>query len=295
MFHLIVHNRAFLRLIGWLNRRWHFLSTLFVMYPATEEYTRAYGPKRMWHIMRWSPWLVGFYVQDGTVGLSAVISSTEGDFRDPANLTNLRGMADESRAICDLVGASQLSFAGILPGVLNSHRIIKGSVEAKVAVEAVAKAEEALRASLGLTCDTPIVLLGANGFIGRRIARRLSARVLYMVDPTLHPHGSDGRWQEIRGRRTIVLNVATARALRDIAEKLWPEAIVLNEAYPEPDAETVAALQAMGCAVYHIAGLRGLSFPPFPKAYRGGIPSCAGHVSSSMRPVILNLDPSERK
>jgi len=54
MFHLIVHNRAFLRLIGWLNRRWHFLSTLFVMYPATEEYTRAYGPKRMWHIMRWS-------------------------------------------------------------------------------------------------------------------------------------------------------------------------------------------------------------------------------------------------
>jgi len=151
----MVHKRPVLRLIGRLNRRYSFLSTLFVMYPATEEYAKAYVPSNKRHIMRWSPWLVGVYRQNGKFGLSAVISSSEIDFRDENNIHHLRDMVNEAREICDLVGATQLSFAGILPGVLNTHRIIKGSVEARVTVEAIVKAEEVL----ALPCRSKIISL----------------------------------------------------------------------------------------------------------------------------------------
>lgn len=292
LFHLIVHNRSVLRLIGYLNRRWHFLTTVFVMYPATDEYARACGiPRRMWQIMQWSPWLVGFYRQNGKFGLSTVISSTEEEFRDLNNVTKLRDMVNEARQLCDLVGAPQLSFAGILPGVLNAHRIVKGSVEAQVTVEAIVRAEKALRVFLGMEDATPVILLGANGFIGRRVARQLSQRKLYPVDPTLQPQETDGHWRrDLHGLPVIVLNLATPEALRTVAGDLWPEAVILNEVYPEPDEATCATLRAVGCSVYHITGLQALSIPPFPKVYRGGIPCCAGRMSDSMRPLIRKLN-----
>jgi hypothetical protein len=291
LFNVLVHNRPVLLLLGWLNRRWHFLTTIFVMYPATEDYTRAYETPRGREVMRWSPWIVGFYRQNGQFGLSAVISSTEDQFRDPENVDKLQAMVNEARAIGDLVGASQLSFAGVLPGILNAHRIVKGSVEARVTVEAIVRAEEALRATVGMNKDTPLVLLGANGFIGRRASRRLDHRTIYSADPTLQPIETNKQWRrDLQGLPVIVLNLATPDALRKIVTELWREAVVLNEVYPEPDAATCAALRAAGCAVYHITGLRALSIPPFPKVYRDGIPCCAGRISESMEPIIAKLN-----
>jgi len=291
LLNLLLHNRPAFRLLGRMNRRWGFLSTVFVMYPATEEYAKAYVPLSKREIMRWSPWLVGFYRQGGKVGLAFVISSTEEQFRDAGNIAKLQKMVDQARQVCDLVGASQLSFAGILPGVLNTHRIVKGSVEAQVTVEAIVRAEEALRACLSLGDDTPVLLLGANGFIGRRVARKMVHRKLYPVDPTLQTLHNDGQWRSDLNRRSaIVLNLATPEALRMVAMDLWPEAVVLNEVYPEPDETTRSALRAAGCSVYHITGLRALSIPPFPKVYRGGIPCCAGRMSASMQPLITKLN-----
>lgn len=291
LFHALVHNRLVLRLIGCLNRRLNFLSTVFVMYPATEEYAIAYETRTGREVMRWSPWLVGFYRQNGKFGLSAVISSREDAFRDPESIPHLRSMVNDVQAICDLVGAPQLSFAGILPGVLNAHRIVKGSVEARVTVEAIVRAEQTLRTSTGMAEDTPVVLLGANGFIGRRVARRLRERELYPVDPTLCPIETDGQWRRhLEGRPALILNLATPDALRAIAGDLWPEAVVLNEVYPEPDADTCTVLRAAGCAVFHITGLRAFSAPPFPKVYRGGIPCCAGRMSDEMEPMITKMN-----
>tara|TARA_B100000809_G_scaffold242378_3_gene266420 strand:- start:1246 stop:1632 length:387 start_codon:yes stop_codon:yes gene_type:complete len=107
LFNVLVHNRPVLLLIGWLNRRWHFLTTIFVTYPATEDYARAYETPRGREIMRWSPWLVEFYRQNGKLGLSTVISSTEDQFRDPENAGKLQAMVNEAHVIGDLVGASQ--------------------------------------------------------------------------------------------------------------------------------------------------------------------------------------------
>ncbi len=168
---------------------------------------------------------------------------------------------------------------------------MKGSVEARVTVETIVRAEEALRASVGMNKDTPLVLLGANGFIGRRASRRLDHRTIYSADPTLQPIETDKQWRrDLQGLPVIVLNLATPDALRKIVTDLWREAVVLNEVYPEPNATTCAALRAAGCAVYHITGLRALAIPPFPNVYRNGILCCAGRMCESMEPIITKLN-----
>src|SRR6056297_2204357 len=75
--------------IGELNRRYNFLETVFVAYPANEEYANAYVDKKHRHLMRWSPWPVSPFRQNGKWGITFVISATEDDFKDPHNYDNL--------------------------------------------------------------------------------------------------------------------------------------------------------------------------------------------------------------
>lgn len=288
-----IFNRQFVfAFLGWLNHRWHFLSTVFVMYPATEEYANAYVSANKRYLMQWSPWFVGFYIQNHKVGLTFVISSTEADFKDKDNLQNLRNMVEEARSIQSIVGADQISFSGILPGILNKYRIIRGSVEAKVTVEAIVKSETILRKNLNIADDIPVVILGGAGFIGRRVSRRMSQRNLYIVDLAIKSANTkDKKWHELlRGKPIILINIATSYALKSYAHLLWSEVTVLNEVYPQPNLDTINALTTKKCSVYHIVGLRAASIPPFPKAYRGGIPCCAGRNVEILQPLLTKLN-----
>ena len=80
------------------------------------------------------------------------------------------------------------------------------------------------------------------------------------------------------GRPTILLNVSRKGALARYIPHLWPEAVVLNEVYPEPDRSEVAAIQEKGARCYHISGVEARAWPPFPRAYQGGIPCCASFL-----------------
>ncbi|HBC55596.1 MAG TPA: hypothetical protein DCZ03_00390, partial [Gammaproteobacteria bacterium] len=273
LFNFVIHRLPVLYAIGWLNRHFNFLSTVFVMYPASEEYAKAYVCPTQMERMRWSPWIVGLYYQNGKFGLSAVISSTERDFLNQDNVVNMKHMYEKAHEISKLVGATQVNFAGILPGVLNKQGISKGSIEAQVTVETVIKAEESLRITLNLKEDTPIILFGSAGFIGRRVAHRLSHRKLFLVDKADPKTLENTSWyKSLRGMPAILLNLASQDALTQNLPHLWREVVVLNEVYPEPEAETVSALGALGCSAYHIIGLRAFTLPSFPKAYKGGIP-----------------------
>ena len=194
-----------------------------------------------------------------------------------------------AKSVQRLVRASQISFSGILPGVLNTYRLVRGSIEARVTVESIVKAEEVLRKIESIEEDAPVVLLGGGGFIGRRVLRRLNNRTVYAIDPALNI--SDGtEWcKMLHGQPIILLNIASKDSLSEYIKTLWPEVRILNEVYPEPDQSTLQALSNIGCSLYHITGLRALSFPPFPLAYRGGIPCCAGRLSGDMNPVINKL------
>ena len=277
--------------IGKLNKRWQFISTIFIMYPATDEYAEAYVHRNLQKIMRWEPYLVGFFVQNGKVGLKFGISSNENAIRDKSNSTKLTKMVNYAAKVKSLVGAQQISFSGILPGVLNEQRIIRGSVEAKVTVEAVLRAEAALRTTLNLSDSTPLVVLGGSGFIGRRVCRRIADERLTIEDPAnTSPPAKKIEWFKMyKGKRIILLNLANENALNQFTPHLWPEIVILNEVYPEPSIFTINKIKNIGCSLYHIVGLKGVSFPKFPKAYKGGIPCCAGRVSDELQPLITKL------
>jgi hypothetical protein len=288
-----LHRRSVLLAIGYLNQRHPFLSTVFVAYLATDEYSREYVAGARRKQIRWSPWLVGVYVQGGKLGLMFVISATEADFRDAANKPRLQQLLAETTGIQQLVNARQISFSGVLPGVFCAQRMVRKPVEPRVTVEVIVRAEAMLRARLAMDGDVPVVLIGGAGFIGRRVAARMADRELHIVDKVLEP--VDGvqpgqSWhRQLQGRRIVIINLASPRALPDYADYLWPEAAVLNEVYPEPDADTLAILDAVGCPVFHVVGMKARSWPAFPRAYRGGIPCCAGRLEAISEPLIARL------
>lgn len=290
LINLICGNQKFLYLLGKLNERTNFLSTVFVMYPATPEYADAYIPKNKLHIMRWKPYIVGFFIQNGRLGLKCVISSEERDFRDTSNLENLRSLVDTTNSLKDILYASQTSFSGVLPGILNEHRIIKGSPEAKVTVATVVKSEETLRNKLNISEQIPTVVLGGAGFIGRRVVRELKKRdrVTLVIDPKVT--NEEKNWQEVlKNQDSIILNLAPTETLKSYLDHITTDSILLNESYPEPCNQTQKTLKDLGIAAYHISGVKARSFPTFPMAYKGGIPCCAARLTEGIKPLIKQL------
>ena len=296
----LVHRRSVLTVIGYLNSRSQFLSTVFVAYLATDEYSQQYVSGARRERIRWSPWLAGIFIQGGKLGLMFVISATEADFRDAANRPRLRQLLNETIGIQQRVNAGQMSFSGVLPGVFCSHRMLRKPVEPRVTVEVIVRAEGMLRAMLAMDDDVPVVLVGGAGFIGRRVAARMADRKLHIVDKVLDPEKEGPEkagqpwYSRLQGKRVVIINLASPRALTDYAQYLWPEAAVLNEVYPEPDADTLAVLDQAGCPVFHIVGMKARSWPPFPHAYRGGIPCCAGRLEAISEPIISRLNGSAR-
>jgi hypothetical protein len=275
------------RAVGWVNRRaGRPLATVFVAYPASPKYAEAYCHPSGFEAIRWAPYLVGAFKQDGRWGLMLAVSTTERDFMDGSNARGLAELVERTERIRTLVGADQKSFAGVLPGVLFARRVLRESVEAEVTVEAVVRAETQTREAVGYSADAPVVLLSGRGFIGRRLAKRLredsSAREIIAVDP----RGGDPWPEHLRGRPAVAVNAARRGALAEYAERWWPELVLLNEVYPEPPEAVVASLEA---PAYHVVGVEATSFPRFPAAYAGGIPCCAARRTDEMRTIIRRL------
>ncbi|MCF6147677.1 MAG: hypothetical protein E3K37_03360 [Candidatus Kuenenia sp.] len=285
---LFNHNLVF-RVIGAINRRWNFLRSVFVMYPATKDYTSAYLYKRHWHALKWSPWIGGVFRQNGKWGLILGITGTDDDFRNTDNSGNLQALAGRAEHVRRLIGATQKTFAGILPGILFKNRFVRETVEMDVAVEAIVRAEGHVRTIERHGKNTPLIVLGGNGFVGRRLIKRLNGREVYCVDST-NGKANTASWPgHLKESCAILINISKSYALSDYTSLFWPGLVVLNEVYPEPHKEELEMIKAKGCAVYHIVGIEGKAYPSFPNAYTGGIPCCAARISEDMRVIVKRL------
>lgn len=288
---LVNHNFVY-KTVGLLNKRWHFLSSVFVAYPASADYARAYVYERSLDVCRWSPWPVGLLWQNGKLGLMLVISSTEEDFLSPANYENLKVLAKRTEHIQHLLGASQKTFAGILPGVLFGKRLVRESIEREVTVEAVFKAEQEVRDAEGYDDTVPLIILGGRGFIGRRLVAKLElhGRKVHCVDIN-SKESCTALWPaHLTGTRAILINATKKAVLKEYVSRFWPELVLLNEVYPEPSDEEIDALTKLGSPAYHVVGVEAKSYPPFPKAYAGAIPCCAARLSNNMQVVVKKLN-----
>ncbi len=286
---LFNHNLVF-RIVGVMNRRWGFLSSVFVMYPATKDYTSAYLYQRHWHVTKWTPCLCGIFRQEGKWGLILGITSTEEDFCHPDNTGNLQNLVERAERIRQLIGASQKTFAGILPGILFKKRLIREAVEADIAAEAIVKAEKYVRKTEGYGENTPLIILGGNGFVGRRLIKRLNGREVYCVDSTNGKMNEESWPFHLKGRRAVLINISRSHALDYYTDMFWPGLVLLNEVYPEPGADELKTITEKGCSAYHVVGIQGKAYPSFPNAYTGGIPCCAARISEDMQVIVKKLN-----
>ena len=51
---------------------------------------------------------------------------------------------------------------------------------------------------------------------------------------------------------------------------------MLNEVYPAASKCAIDRMNEQKVSYYHLAGIKGVSFPKFPGAYAGAVPCCAG-------------------
>lgn len=275
-----------LRLIGYFNRRFQFMNTVFVAYPATEEFTKAYGFERTLHLSKWNPWITGLFLQNGKVGLMTCITNLEHEFLSADSSERLKSLVAETERIRQLVGASQKTFAGILPGVLYAKRMLTDTHETSVTVEAVVKAVDDVLNISGYPQEAPIIVLGGMGFVGKRLVRRLNGREIHSVDL----HNNNSFPVTLKGTKTLIVNVSRKEALRDYVKYFWKELIILNEVYPPPHESELTMISEIGCPLYHIVGVEAKAYPSFPSVYKGGIPCCAAwNAGAGMKVVVRRL------
>lgn len=279
-------------IIGWFNKRWNFLETVFVAYPANEKYALAYVYKSHRHWMRWLPWPAGIFCQNGKWGLMTVISALEDDFTNPDNIKNLKILLERTEKIRQLLGAKQKTFAGILPGVMYANRLIQKSVEVEVTVQSILQVERELKSKINYPDDVPLIILGGKGFIGQSLLKKLNEREAYCVDVNRDENKANiDEWPvHLKGKKAILINLTRKTVLSNYLHLFWPELVILNEVYPEPKSDELQELTARDSVVYHIVGLKAKSYPQLPKAYQGGIPCCAGYNTEKMEVIVRRLN-----
>lgn len=281
-----------LRVLGWINR---FVlrgrlntATLFYFVNARymESETFAWYARRR----RWAPCFAGVFFQRQTGGAICVIGCGEAEFLDPNNRDRVLQMQQRMQRMAQLLGVATVSYSGILPSVLARAGVQREPIELDRTVHWIVKALGLLRQQCGLTGNTPIVVIGAAGYVGERIVALLRGggeAPVVEIDPA-HPDPAfreQSVLEDLRGRRIIILNVSRNKVIEDYAPRLWRGVTVLNEVYPECGPETLAVLKRAGVRYFHLQGVRAVSLPRFPGAYYGAVPCCAASaamVSSSV-------------
>ena len=180
----------------------------------------------------------------------------------------------------------------MLPSKLHAEGIVVNQSERSAAVEAVLRAEEMVRRSERLAASAPVIVLGANGFVGERLISRLAGRNIYAID--VGPAGVDSAnrqsWPaQLSGQRALLINVARSETLAAYLDLLWGSLVILNEVYPEPKPHILEKLAAMNCRCYHLAGAVGTAYPSFPWPYVGAIPCCAAQIDRETALIIRRL------
>lgn len=284
-FSIVCGNYLFLTLIGLFNRLHpkRPIRTLFLTYPANMAYLTSmvyawYAPP-----FRWRPGLSQVLAHGHHWGLSFAVSSGEAHYNLPENRALLAKLHQRMERIKRIVGAHQVTYSGILPGLFVRQGLIpvEQCHEIHNTAKVVSRAVSELTRLAGMPEKCPVIILGGKGTIGSRVVdllQRASDRPVCAIDV-------DNQTQfpsHFRGQAVVVLNITKLGALSQYIPQLWPEAVVLNEVYPEPRR---AELGRIRC--WHIAGVQGWALPAFRGAYADALPCCAAYLLGDQFSVVL--------
>jgi hypothetical protein len=220
------------------------------------------------------------------------VAGTEKDFEQPENADRLKKLYARMESIRRTIRAREVRFAGVLPSKFHTHGVTTGESEVEAAVAALLQAEAIVRSWEQISESTPVIILGANGFVGHRFTSRLVRRNVYPVD--IGPLGAsvpnrDSWPTQLSGKRALLINVASSETLTLYLDLLWNSLVVLNEVYPAPSRQVLERLSARNCRCYHLAGAVGNAYPDFPWPYAGAVPCCAARITDETPLVVKRL------
>lgn len=275
--------------IGWLNKRFGFLHSMFLCYPASERLAKHYYfPFFIRHLL-WRTSIHGFFVQGGKLGLILGTTTTENLFTRASNGPELTKLAARVERLQRLLAIDEVRYAGVLPHYLGKPNEHGRNVLLDQGSEAVAHLlVEAYDRLMASELHAPVILLGGMGAIGRRTAALFESQgvEVHVVD---RRQDHDAWPIHLRGKRCLLIDVARKGARRQYIDRMWPEMSLLNETYPEPRGRELRELKSVGLSVFHVVGVAGKAVPAFPDAYRGGIPCCAMHDTEHAELLLTEL------
>jgi hypothetical protein len=273
-------NKLFFFCLGAINKNFlkGKIATLFMIYPATQKYSRAYVYDWQAQKMKHQPKLVGFFSQKGKWGLIFGVSLTEEEILDGKSSVYLEKIERSFEKFRKIVGAKKKTYAGIIPGIMRKRSISESSSDAESTATAVVAATKKIIGEESLGSIIPVIILGGKGFIGSVVTKKLQSEnyPVYPIDYDPKKRERIGKWpRQLKGQPVVILNVTKKGVLKEYIPEIWPNSIVINEVYPEPSWKEISQIKTLGASFYHIVGTEGEAFPSFPRAYKGGIPCCA--------------------
>ena len=290
---LLASNRIVLAAIGALNRKLLHIDTVFLAYPESDKILKKYCYGRLRALAFWRPTLIGAYNQAGSWGLIFAIARTEKDFEAPDSAARLNKLHERMELTRKRVRAREIRFAGVLPGILHNAGIARAHSEASAAVAAVLRAEAIVRSWEQMDASAPVIVLGANGFIGQRLMCQLARRNIHPVDIGSAGANFPNRdsWPaQLTGQRALLINVARSGSLGLYLDLLWSSLVIINEAYPPPAQYVLDKLLALKCSCYHLAGAAAnKAYPDFPWSYAGAVPCCAAQITDETELILRRL------
>ena len=265
---IVFNNALGYRLLGWLNRRIGFLGSVFLAYPGRRDLAFLYGHSLLWKWFRWRPALIGVFREGDLWGLTLAVTSVQRELCDSSNHSRLMDLLERIDKIQAILRAPHRTLAGVLPSLLSSRGVPSEGRESERAAICLERAlhEVALREGLGE--DTPIIVLGASGFVGSKLVPLLSGKQLYLVDLVPDQKTGTGSWPTHLAReasRAILVNVSTSGASCPSRKPTLAWRRGLERGVPIPQRAHCADSVAQGSQDLPSFGSGGLSDPSIPR------------------------------
>jgi hypothetical protein len=271
---LLFNNKVFFKALKSLN----LVDAIFCVYPASERIARHFAFKSRLNKNTWTPFVIGFALQQSKITLTFAIAATEILIRNTTESDNLRHFNQKMSDIKNNVGAESVHYAGILPSYMKQRGVDRTEVEQLATVEAVV---QAVKISCSDKKILSIVVLGHRGYIGSNVLSSLISEGFSVsgVEKGEIFYPPKGKY--------LVVNITSPDAIISHMDKFTSEnTCVLNEVYPAPTGDILKKLKNTTFSCEHIVGVEAKCYPAFPGDYKGGIP-CCGYVPGSSGKIII--------
>jgi hypothetical protein len=275
-------------LLGAINRVFPMFGSVFFCYAGNERYARHYGYRFSREFQLWFPTIIGIFRQGKKWGLICASNVTEAEFTDPGKAIDFGLLVRRLRCVKAVIGVHRLSFAGILPTVLD-RKWPESTEHHDYTAEVVRKAIEDVQTKHFKGRPPRLVLLGGAGRIGRAVYEILKSEAIdpVVIDPAIPPVATFQTLSPDEG--VLVIDVSRHGVIDRYVKELPEGSVVLNEVFPEPRREVLAQLKKKLIATYHIAGVTAQVYPPLPLGYENALPCCAIHSADIGKPILKRI------